>query len=348
MNTNVVLAGRPLIEQVKLLYRANVPPLVIGRHGIGKSDMLQQAARELGIGCIVLDLSLMEPVDLVGLPREKGSRTVYSPPADLPSEGAGLLVLEELNRCSPFVRAPALQMLTARRLNSYVLPPQWLPCGSINPSDDAEGYEVHELDPALLSRFDQVYVQADRGQWLAWAKANGIHKDVVRYVAADPDVFNSPESNPRSWCHVSAILHAADNYGGNGERLSQATLRAAVAGKVGAKRAASFFTFRKSGERPLTIDEILDEYHHSHRDQVLRWVEAGRLDPLQATLHNVMTLLQAKANFEQVRQDALQWRNVGTFLADLPPDLREQGEQFFRGRGYEWPTAPSPKGRKKR
>jgi hypothetical protein len=348
MSSTPVVAGKPLIELLKLLYLANVSPLVIGRHSIGKSQLLEQAARELGIGCIVLDLSLMEPVDLVGLPHEEGGRTVYSPPADLPSEGAGLLVLEELNRCSPFVRAPALQLLSARRLNGYVLPPQWLPCGSINPSDDSEGCEVHGLHPALLSRFDQVYVQADRGQWLAWAKANDIHKDVVRYVAADPDVFNSPESNPRSWTHVSAILHAADGYGSNrkGDRPSQTTLKHAVAGKVGAKRAAAFFKFLKGGEEPLQPGDVLIDYP-DHRDQVLAWVEAGRLDPVKATLQNLETLLQARVRFEQVREDGGQVRNLAQFLVDLPGDLREQAEQFFRERGYEWPTAPSPKRRKK-
>ena len=42
-------AGRPLIDLVKLCYAANLPLMVEGRHGVGKSVLLAQAAADLGI-----------------------------------------------------------------------------------------------------------------------------------------------------------------------------------------------------------------------------------------------------------------------------------------------------------
>jgi MoxR-like ATPase len=95
-------------------------------HGVGKSELIETAAEEIGIKAIVRDLSLMEPPDLVGLPRAAGKTTVFLPPKFLPTRGKGFLVFEELNRCEPYMRAPCLQLLTARKLNDYDLPEGWL------------------------------------------------------------------------------------------------------------------------------------------------------------------------------------------------------------------------------
>ena len=160
-----IKAGKPLVELTRLCYEADQPLLLVGRHGVGKSVLLAQAAAELGIDYLCRDLSLMEPPDLVGLPRLDGPVTRYSPPSFLPAGGKGLLVFEELNRCPPYMRAPCLQLLTGRVLNDYTLPAGWVPMAAINPAD--QGFEVDDLDPALRSRFVQAFVEPDREEWLA-------------------------------------------------------------------------------------------------------------------------------------------------------------------------------------
>src|SRR5690242_3372218 len=107
-----VSAGEPLIELLSLAYQADQPVLLHGKHGVGKSAILAEAAARLGIGQLVRDLSLMEPPDLLGIPRvgDEGT-THYAAPAFLPRGGKGLLLFEELNRCPPYMRAPCLQLL---------------------------------------------------------------------------------------------------------------------------------------------------------------------------------------------------------------------------------------------
>src|SRR5262249_17559966 len=122
-----VSVGAALTPLVKLCYTANRPLLLIGPHGVGKSEVLQAAAHELKIDFITRDLSLMEPPDLIGLPTMKGGVTRYCRPSFLPTSGQGLIVFEELNRCATYMRAPCLQLLTARCLNDYRLPEGWLP-----------------------------------------------------------------------------------------------------------------------------------------------------------------------------------------------------------------------------
>jgi hypothetical protein len=304
----------------------------VGGHGVGKSELLRRAADELEIRFICRDLSLMEPPDLVGLPKMDGAVTRYLPPSFLPSDGQGLLVFEELNRCPGYMRAPCLQLLTGRTLNDYELPPGWLPVAAINPPEG--GYEVDELDAALLSRFVRVAVEPDRQEWLAWAGSSGVHPGVIAYVESDTAVFHDAESNPRAWAYVSSLVVAAAR-----SEAPQESLRAAIVGVVGPERGAAFLRVLHQDVRPLTAAEVLA--YPRHRARFRDWVGAGRLDLIQGTLLALKKHLQARRNFESVRDDPSAWKHLGAFLADLPADLREATEAFFQERGYDVPGAPA-------
>ena len=101
--------GLRLMAVLMVAYRARRPVLLEGPTGIGKSEIVEQVAREMGIEFIVLDLSLLEPPDLVGLPVIKDGRTTYALPVILPCSGDGILMLEELNRAERYIQQPALQ-----------------------------------------------------------------------------------------------------------------------------------------------------------------------------------------------------------------------------------------------
>src|SRR5690349_13158651 len=134
----------PRVEAVlEVAYRARRAVLLEGPTGIGKSELVAQVAKKLGIGCTVLDLSLLEPPDLVGLPVIEEGRTRYALPRFLPREGAGILMLEELNRAERYIQQPALQLLTARTLHEYTLPEGWACFAAINP--ESGEYQVTPL-----------------------------------------------------------------------------------------------------------------------------------------------------------------------------------------------------------
>src|SRR5262245_20902611 len=101
-----VPVGRPLEAVLELCYAAGRPVMLRGGTGIGKSTILEVFARRKGLQFLSRDLSLMEPPDLVGLPKLDGNVTYYLPPAFLPTAGKGILVLEEINRAPGYMRAP--------------------------------------------------------------------------------------------------------------------------------------------------------------------------------------------------------------------------------------------------
>ncbi len=318
-----VKAGKAAIDAIKLAYSANLAVMLEGKHGIGKSTLLEQAARELGIDIIVRDLSLMEPPDLVGMPFRDGERTRYAPPSFLPTGGKGLIVFEELNRADRSMTAPCLQLITSRTLNDYKLPSGWLPVAAINPSED--GYDVNDLDPALMSRFVRISLEADVKGWLRWAGENNVHPAVIRFLCQVPGLFYSPESNPRSWTWVSNAVKA---YAGGDD----GTLGVVVAGLVGETAAAAFIASYLGGEEPLTARQVLDDYAN-HSSTVRRWRDGKRIDLCEASSHAVLVALQSSDVAVGINDRDVSRQGLRDFVEDLPADIARKLKQALKSAG---------------
>lgn len=327
-------AGDPLIELITLAYQADLPVLVHGRHGVGKSEILAQATSRLRIDCVICDLSVMEPPDLIGIPRTgEDGRTHYALPAFLPTEGRGLLVFEELNRCLRYMQAPCLQLLTARQLNDYTLPPGWLPCAAVN--DVADGYLVDELDAALLSRFLHVKVMPDVTEWLRWAAQHQVHHRIIEFVEASPGIFDDPVANPRAWVHASKLLSVWEH----GDR-SQAMLALALSGVLNDRWALAFIQVYSDVRQPLRPEEIIEAYP-AHQAAVRGWIGRGQLDVVAASLELLKRHLQAQRSYDAVIREPAWKANVEAFLVDLPADLQRQAREWLDERGFRDLAAPS-------
>lgn len=327
--TDALVVGEPVIQLVAAAYRAGRPVLLEGGHGLGKSEVLGQAAKRLGIACTVLDLSLCEATDLVGLPQLRDGRTVFAPPDVLPASGSGLLVLEELNRAPRYVRAPCLQLLTARRLNQYILPDGWLPVACINPAmtdPDQDSYDVDELDAALRSRFVHVRVRAGHREWLEWAAANGVHAVVLDAVEeAGEAAINGPGVNPRAWVSAGSFLSAWESDPGDDEVLA-----AALVGILGETWGIALCRMYATAERPLAAHDVIDGWDTA-RPVVVAWVRQARLDMLRATWNNVMRHLSSNDTARDVALRPPARRACEAFAEALPADLGREAKTWLAG-----------------
>jgi hypothetical protein len=318
----------PRVESIlDVAYRARRPLLLEGPTGIGKSELVGQVARKLGIAHVVLDLSLLEPPDLVGLPVIEEGRTRYALPRFLPRDGAGILMLEELNRAERYIQQPALQLLTARALHEYVLPPGWACFAAINP--ETGDYQVTPLDAALRARFLAVPVRADRAAWLAWAGANGVHPAVIALARAHERIF--AEVPPRSWTYVSDVLLSMRPH-----ELADATLiRDVLGGYLPAVWVEALASSGSLGARPFEVDvhALLREYapKSAHAETVRGWKERGETDRLDELAARLATLLGGPECGVLVAKKALALAPLEALLADLPGDLRERVQDALGG-----------------
>ena len=305
---------------LEVAYRARRAVLLEGPTGVGKSEIVRRVADGLGIGTTILDLSLLEPPDLVGLPVVKDGRTEYALPSVLPREGAGILMLEELNRAERYIQQPALQLLSARRLHEYVLPEGWICVATVNPQT-AE-YHVTALDKALRARFLQVSVRADRASWLAWAQTNNLHPGILALAHAHERILD--DVPPRTWSYVSGLLTAFSP----AELEDGTLLRDALGGYLPAAWVESLLASKTTWTARVAFDvrELLASYGPGspRRAELTAFRDKGQTDRLDEIVQRLLPLLAGPEAGVLASQQQLKLGAVEALLADLPGDQREK------------------------
>lgn len=312
--------GPRVLDVLGLSYRARRPVLLEGPTGIGKSEIVRAASERLGIGLAVLDLSLLEPPDLVGLPIIEQGRTRYALPSILPQDGAGILLLEELNRAERYIQQPALQLLTARTLHEYRLPEGWVCFAAVNPQDG--DYQVTALDPALRARFLQLRVRADRPSWLSWALLAGVHPAVIAVAQAHDRVLD--DVSPRTWVYVSQLLRALRPE----DSRNTVMLRDALAGYLPPAWLELLLARREIGEVGLTIDvrALLATYAAGSPEaaRIGRLRSEGRSDVLDELTHRLLAILSGPEAGVLALSGKLRLEALEALFADLPGDQRDK------------------------
>jgi MoxR-like ATPase len=318
----------PRLEKVlTVAYRARRAVLLEGPTGVGKSEIIRRVAEQLGIETTVLDLSLLEPPDLVGLPFVKDGRTEYALPHVLPRDGAGILLLEELNRAERYIQQPALQLLSARRLHEYELPEGWVCVATINPQ--TADYHVTALDKALRARFLQVSVRADRASWLAWAQTRNLHPGIVALAHAHERMLD--DVPPRTWTYASELLQAF----APAELEDGVLVRDALGGYLPAAWVEALLASRGSWGSRLELDvrDLLGAYAPGSplAKQIAEYREQGKTDRLDEIVQRLLPLLAGPEAGVLAAQRQLTLASFEALLGDLPGDQREKLQEAIGG-----------------
>ncbi len=195
--------------------------MLIGRHGIGKSQILTNHFEAKGMTVITLFLGQMsDPGDLLGLPTkdEHTGKTNFMPPYWFPIDGTPIvLFLDELNRARPEILQTVMDLVLNRKLAGRPLPK-----GSriISACNDGEEYQLTFLDPALVSRFNIYSFRPTVQDWLLWAAKAGIDERIINFIQQSPECLelekakdegiddSNLEKTPdrRAWERVSSLL----------------------------------------------------------------------------------------------------------------------------------------------
>ncbi len=239
---------------------ANQNIMLMGKHGIGKSQILEKFYTAKGCKVVSLFLGQMsDPGDLIGIPHknEETGHTEFMPPYWFPTDDTPVvLFLDELNRARPEVLQTIMDLALNRKLAG-----RSLPAGSriISAVNNGEEYQLTDLDPALVSRFNIYEFVPSVQDWLLWANKNGIDERIVTYISSNPKALDNQtavedlenlEKTPdrRGWVRVSEIIKGKDVL-----KNSHKSMIAGIIGGVGASR---FFDFLDHNHI-LTAKELL-------------------------------------------------------------------------------------------
>ncbi len=288
--------------------------LLVGTHGIGKSEILRDFYRSEGLGVTPLFLGQMaDPGDLLGLPHKDPTtgRTVFLPPSFWPTKATPIaLFLDELNRARPEVLQAVHELALDRTLAGRRLPAGSTVLAAVNLGED---YQVTDLDPALASRFNIYEFAPEVDEWLAWATTQQLDPRVVAFITESPghldgvrdkqrtDLDRTPDR--RAWTRVARMVRAT-------EEIDELVTKA-IGGVVGVEAAVAFHKHcsrkgRLSGERVLNrwnaeteraLDRLTVPELVPLNREILQWLEHNARELAPKKLASVLAAAERYVDY---------------------------------------------------
>lgn len=269
-----------ILEVLKLATKARTNndiynPLFTGDAGLGKSAICQLFVEQMrttgfpedGIkpdknyGFLDLRIAYMEAPDFIGFPETEPDkngkkRTCHHLPEFWPTEGNGLILLEEPNRGTTGVMNCLMQLLTDRKVHDYKLPDGWVVASCINP-DSAE-YDVNAMDAALRNRFEEYEIEFDPISFIDYVESSNWNQNVQMFIKSGAWIYKDTKSigdggkyiSPRTWSKVNAAEEAGVN---QDRRLHRETMISILGKDIGQEYHKFCFD-----EAPVTAKELLD------------------------------------------------------------------------------------------
>ncbi|MCL2074569.1 MAG: AAA family ATPase [Marinilabiliaceae bacterium] len=230
--------------------------MLVGRHGIGKSRIITDYFSERGRKVVSLFLGQMsDPGDIIGLPSlsSDNNRTEFRLPFWFPDDNSPVvLFLDELNRARPEILQTVMDLVLNKTLAG-----KSLPAGSqiISAINEGEEYQLTDLDPALLSRFNVYNFSPTTDEWLLWATGRKLDKRVIDFISANPDLLDQPvnpdaglskTADRRAWERVADLISPL-------KEIEKETEKA-IAGIIGIQTALKFCAYLKQLSQISAID----------------------------------------------------------------------------------------------
>lgn len=213
MENSVSVKPSLAIAILKSGLSVNVPMFLWGPPGIGKSQIVAQVAADLELPLIDIRAVLLDPVDLRGVPSVENGTTRWNPPVFLPTQGQGVLFLDELSQAPESVQSSLLQLVLDRRLGEYVMPEGWRILAAGNRVTD--GTFSRKISKALGSRFaTHLELAVDLDEWCAWAVDHQVPAEIIGFVRLRPDLLHYFDAKaqgnsfpcPRVWANAGQFL----------------------------------------------------------------------------------------------------------------------------------------------
>ena len=205
------------------------PILLLGSPGIGKTQIMEQIAKECQIGLVAYTITHHTRQSAIGLPfiskhtfdgKEQAvteytmSEIVASIYEKIERTGLkeGILFIDEINCVSETLAPAMLQFLQNKTFGTHKVPQGWIIVAAGNPP--AYNKSVREFDIVTLDRVRKISIQADTDIWLEYAGEKGIHGAILSYLSLKKENFYMVENTvdgkffvtARGWEDLSEIL----------------------------------------------------------------------------------------------------------------------------------------------
>lgn len=212
------------------------PVLLMGPPGIGKTQIMEQIAKECRIGLVAYTITHHTRQSAVGLPfiQEKVyngktvsvteytmSEIIASVYEKMEQTGIreGVLFIDEINCVSETLAPTMLQFLQGKTFGNQKLPEGWIIVAAGNPPEYNKS--VRDFDVVTLDRLKKIEVEADFEVWRAYAYRQGLHPAVISYLELRKQNFYRVETTvdgrlfatARGWEDLSQLIQVYESLG---------------------------------------------------------------------------------------------------------------------------------------
>lgn len=267
MIENHTITPNELKDVLKVSVQERFPLMIWGPPGVGKSQVTREVAEEIGYDFYDIRASLIDPVDLRGLPHIENGITKWAPPAFLPpsnGDGKYLVMLDEITVAAPAIQASLYQLVQDRRIGEYTLP---VGAAVVAAGNRPEDLGVSNRMPApLASRMLHETVMPQPRQFQEYILLRDLDHRVALFVQFKPDLLHNFNAEayrkgqiafgcPRMWEWVARIMQSEVN----GQKVwkDKELLSKLVIGAVGEAAGTEFLAFMEIWKELPRIPTIL-------------------------------------------------------------------------------------------
>jgi hypothetical protein len=258
---------------LNVAYAANVPLLLWGPPGVGKTARIEAFGKANGLKVETIIASISEPAAFGGYPVPTGDGLSMLPTtwAKKLAGSMGILFVDELTTAPPSVQAACLRVINDGVVGDLDMGRGVRRWAAANPPEQAA--DGSTLAPPLANRFMHINVPFDLAEWsngfingwagggytpppIGWeSRLPMVRAAIVAFLRRRPNLAHAMPKDatgqggawpsPRTWTMVASVLACAEAMGVDAD-----TAHACVAGCIGDGAAVEFVAWRRQQDLP--------------------------------------------------------------------------------------------------
>lgn len=249
-----------VIKLGESLIPTNRPFLMVGKPGVGKTDVLKQLGKKLGRKLFVSHPAVDDPSDYKGFAFFMEGRADFFPLGQMREiiecKEPAIWFIDDLGQAPIATQNGIMQYIhhRNRQLGAHCIPEHVAIVAATNSREDNAGV-IGMTDP-LKGRWTTIIeVVPDIKSWIDWALAHDIDPMIMAYLHYRPDNLCQFEPSrdfkmyptPRGWEHVNELVKLP---------VEENLLQALLTGCIGEYTATEFIQFRRIMDELPDLDNI--------------------------------------------------------------------------------------------
>lgn len=253
------------------------PLLLMGPPGVGKTQVIEQVARDCGVALVAYTITHHTRQSAVGLPfiqkktydgRERSvteytmSEIIASVYDKMEQTGLkeGILFIDEINCVSETLAPTMLQFLQGKTFGNQKVPQGWVIVAAGNPPE--YNRSAREFDIVTLDRVRKIDVEPDFSVWKEYAYRQEVHGAILSYLQIRKENFYKIETTPdgvafataRGWEDLSEMMKVCESLS---LEVGQDLVLQYIQSPAIAKDFANYYELYQKYRDDYHVDEIL-------------------------------------------------------------------------------------------